>query len=114
MKEFGPRISRGALARMTGATAVGLAVAPQVAAARRGSHGHLHRSSVLTDGRAGDVGMDSDALEDAITRRISAVAVSCWSASARSAFRCWISSNRRAFSMAMTAWSANISRRAIC
>jgi CubicO group peptidase (beta-lactamase class C family) len=69
MKELGPRISRGALARMTGATALGLAVAPQVAAAGDGaSPRHLHRSSVLTEGRAGDVGMDADALEDAFAR----------------------------------------------
>ena len=69
MKELGPRISRGALARMTGATALGLAVAPQVAAAGDGvRRRHLHRSSVLTDGRAGDVGMDADALEDAFAR----------------------------------------------
>ena len=31
MDEHGPRISRSALARMTGATALGLAVAPDVA-----------------------------------------------------------------------------------
>ena len=69
MDEQGPRISRSALARMTGATALGLAVAPEAAAARgtRATH-HLHRSEVLTDGRAGDVGMDSDALEDAFAR----------------------------------------------
>jgi CubicO group peptidase (beta-lactamase class C family) len=69
MTELGPRISRGALARMTGATALGLAVAPQVAAAGTGSsHRHLHRSSVLSDGRASDVGMDAEALEDAFAR----------------------------------------------
>jgi CubicO group peptidase (beta-lactamase class C family) len=71
MDEHGPRISRSALARMTGATALGLAAAPQVAGARstRGSnHGHQHRASVLTDGRAGDVDMDADALEDAFAR----------------------------------------------
>ena len=34
MDEHGPRISRSALARMTGATALGLAVAPEVAGAR--------------------------------------------------------------------------------
>jgi CubicO group peptidase (beta-lactamase class C family) len=69
MDEQGPRISRSALARMTGATALGLAVAPEAAAARSGrtTH-HLHRTEVLTDGRAGDVGMDSDALEDAFAR----------------------------------------------
>ena len=66
-----PRIRRGALARMTGATALGLAVAPEVASAARSASRtttHLHRSSVLTDGRAGDVGMDADALEDAFAR----------------------------------------------
>ena len=70
MEEHGPRISRSALARMTGATALGLAVAPEVASATRSgkSHDHLHRSGVLTDGRAGDVGMDADALEDAFAR----------------------------------------------
>jgi serine-type D-Ala-D-Ala carboxypeptidase len=69
MDEQGPRISRSALARMTGVTALGLAVAPEAAAARSGrtTH-HLHRTEVLTDGRAGDVGMDSDALEDAFAR----------------------------------------------
>ena len=69
MNEQGPRISRSALARMTGATALGLAAVPQAAAARSGktTH-HLHRSEVLADGRAGDVGMDSDALEDAFAR----------------------------------------------
>ena len=35
MEEHGPRISRSALARMTGATALGLAVAPEVASASR-------------------------------------------------------------------------------
>ena len=70
MDEHGPRISRSALARMTGATALGLAVAPEVASATRSgkSHDHLHRSGVLVDGRAGDVGMDADALEDAFAR----------------------------------------------
>jgi CubicO group peptidase (beta-lactamase class C family) len=70
MEQHGPRISRSALARMTGATALGLAVAPEVAAAR--DHGqaprNLHRSQTLVDGRAGDVGMDADALEDAFAR----------------------------------------------
>ena len=70
MDEQGPRISRSALARITGVTALGLAVAPEMASAARSgsSHHHLHRSSVLTDGRAGDVGMDADALEDAFAR----------------------------------------------
>jgi serine-type D-Ala-D-Ala carboxypeptidase len=70
MELQGPRISRSALARLTGATALGLAVAPEVAAARtsgRAPH-HMHRSDVLVDGRAGDVGMDAEALEDAFTR----------------------------------------------
>ena len=70
MEVQGPRISRGALARMTGATAFGLAVAPEVASARTSGHAprHLHRSDVLVDGRAGDVGMDAEALEDAFAR----------------------------------------------
>ena len=71
MDEHGPRISRSALARMTGATALGLAVAPEVASAARSGKAHdhhLHRSGVLIDGRAGDVGMDADALEDAFAR----------------------------------------------
>jgi serine-type D-Ala-D-Ala carboxypeptidase len=64
-----PRISRSALARITGATALGLAVAPQVASAgATTSHHLLHGSEVLVDGRAGDVGMDADALEDAFAR----------------------------------------------
>ncbi len=70
MEQQGPRISRSALARMTGATALGLAVAPEVAAARGavGAHRHMHHSDVLADGRAGDVGMDAEALEDAFAR----------------------------------------------
>lgn len=70
MEQHSPRISRSALARMTGATALGLAVAPEVAAARGavGAHRHMHRSDVLADGRAGDVGMDAEALEDAFAR----------------------------------------------
>ncbi len=70
MELKGPRISRGALARMTGATAIGLAVAPEVAAARSTGRAprHLHRSHTLADGRAGDVGMDAEALEDAFAR----------------------------------------------
>ena len=70
MELQGPRISRGALARLTGATAIGLAVAPEVAGARtsgRAPH-HMHRSHVLVDGRAGDVGMDAETLEDAFAR----------------------------------------------
>jgi CubicO group peptidase (beta-lactamase class C family) len=70
MELQGPRISRGALARLTGATALGLAVAPEIAGARtpgRAPH-HMHRSNVLVDGRAGDVGMDAEALEDAFAR----------------------------------------------
>ena len=70
MELQGPRISRGALARLTGATALGLAVAPEVAAARTSGRAprHMHRSQVLVDGRAGDVGMDAEALEDAFAR----------------------------------------------
>jgi CubicO group peptidase (beta-lactamase class C family) len=70
MELQGPRISRAALARMTGATALGLAVAPEAAGARASGHAprHLHRSDVLVDGRAGDVGMDAEALEDAFAR----------------------------------------------
>jgi CubicO group peptidase (beta-lactamase class C family) len=71
MDEHGPRMSRRALARMTGVTALGLAAAPEVASARTrrsANHGHPHSASVLTDGRAGDVGMDADALEDAFAR----------------------------------------------
>ena len=51
MDEHGLRISRSALARMTGATALGLAVAPEVASAGRSGqpHDHLHRSGVLID-----------------------------------------------------------------
>jgi CubicO group peptidase (beta-lactamase class C family) len=66
MDEYVPRISRGALARMTGATALGLAVAPEVASAVPSgtSHDHhVHRSDVLIEGRAGDVGMPPHALE---------------------------------------------------
>jgi len=54
MNEHGPRISRSALARMTGATALGLAIAPEAASAARSTRAHahhLHRSSVLVDGR---------------------------------------------------------------
>jgi hypothetical protein len=42
--------------------------------------------------------------EPEITRRMSAVAVCCSSAS-------FVSLNRRTFSMAMTAWAAKVSRR---
>ena len=49
-----------------------------------------------------------------MTRRISAVAVCCSSASVSSRFRASSSLNRRTFSMAITAWSANVSRSAIC
>ena len=45
--------------------------------------------------------------ELAITRRISAVAVCCSSAS-------FVSLNSRTFSMAITAWLAKVSRSAIC
>ena len=52
MEEHGPRISRGALARMTGATALGLAgrAGGGIRRPQRQSHDHLHRSGVL-DGR---------------------------------------------------------------
>jgi CubicO group peptidase (beta-lactamase class C family) len=70
MEHHGPRISRSALARMTGATALGLAVAPEIAGARSSGSAprNLHRSHTHVDGRAGDVGMDADALEDAFAR----------------------------------------------
>ncbi len=48
-----------------------------------------------------------------ITRRISLVAVCCSSASVREAFLAWSSVSSRAFSMAMAAWSAKVSIRAI-
>ena len=47
-----------------------------------------------------------------MTRRISAVAVCCSSVSVRSRLRASSSVNRRTFSMAMTAWSAKVLRRA--
>jgi hypothetical protein len=50
---------------------------------------------------------------DAMTRRISAVAVCRSSASLSSALRCSSSSKSRAFSIAITAWSANVSTSAI-
>src|SRR6266540_2821453 len=49
-----------------------------------------------------------------MTRKISAVAVCCSSASVRSRLRASSSVNRRTFSMAMTAWSANVWSRASC
>ena len=49
-----------------------------------------------------------------MTLKISAVAVCCSRASVRSAFLVWSSLKRRAFSMAMAAWSAKVSIRAIC
>ena len=53
--------------------------------------------------------------ERAMTLSTSAVAVCCSSASVSSGrLRCSSSSNRRAFSIAITAWSANVSSRAIC
>ena len=48
-----------------------------------------------------------------MTRRISLVAVCCSSASVRVAFLACSSVSSRAFSMAMTAWSAKVSIRAI-
>ena len=49
-----------------------------------------------------------------MTRRMSAVAVCCSSASVRSAFLASSSLNSRTFSMAMTAWAAKVSSSAIC
>jgi hypothetical protein len=46
--------------------------------------------------------------ELAITRRISAVAVCCSSVSLRSRFLASSSLNRRTFSIAITAWAANV------
>ncbi len=48
-----------------------------------------------------------------MTRRISLVAVCCSSASVRSAFLACSSVSSRAFSMAIAAWSAKVSIRAI-
>ena len=48
-----------------------------------------------------------------MTRRISLVAVCCSSASVREAFLACSSVRSRAFSMAMAAWSAKVSIRAI-
>ena len=47
-------------------------------------------------------------------RRISPVAVCCSRASVRSRLRSCSSLNSRTFSMAITAWSAKVSRSAIC
>ena len=52
--------------------------------------------------------------ERLITRRISAVAVCCSSASVSSRFRASSSANSRTFSIAITAWSAKVSSSAIC
>ena len=49
-----------------------------------------------------------------MTRRISAVAVCCSSASVSSRLRLCSSLNRRTFSIAMTAWSAKVFSSAIC
>ena len=49
-----------------------------------------------------------------MTRRISAVAVCCSRASVSSRFRASSSVNSRTFSIAMTAWSANVCSSAIC
>ena len=46
--------------------------------------------------------------------RISAVAVCCSSVSVSSRFRASSSVNSRTFSIAITAWSANVLNRAIC
>ena len=52
--------------------------------------------------------------EEAMTRSTSPRAVCCSSASRELGVACSSSSNSRAFSMAMTAWSANVSSSAIC
>ena len=49
-----------------------------------------------------------------MTRRISAVAVCCSSASVSSRLRASSSVNSRAFSIAITAWSAKVWSSAIC
>ena len=49
-----------------------------------------------------------------MTRRISLVAVCCSRVSTRSRLRASSSLKSRTFSMAITAWSANVSRRATC
>ncbi len=49
-----------------------------------------------------------------MTRRISLVAVCCSRVSVRSRLRASSSWNRRTFSMAITAWSAKVSRSSIC
>ena len=61
------------------------------------------------------------AAEELITRRMSAVAVCCSSASwssvvrwASARLRACNSANSRAFSMAITAWSAKVSKSATC
>jgi CubicO group peptidase (beta-lactamase class C family) len=67
MEPQGPRISRRTFAQMTGAAALGLALAPASAAARttRGSPGACHS---LVDGNAADVCLDPARLEDAFAR----------------------------------------------
>ena len=52
--------------------------------------------------------------ERLMTRRISLVAVCCSSASVRSLLRAPSSVNRRTFSIAITAWSANVWSSATC
>ena len=67
MEPRAPRISRRAFAQMTGAAALGLALAPTSADARSRQH---QGSGVrqLVDGNAADVGIDPDRLEDAFAR----------------------------------------------
>ena len=49
-----------------------------------------------------------------MTRKTSEVAVCCSSDSASSRVRCCSASNNRAFSIAITAWSANVVTSSIC
>ena len=52
--------------------------------------------------------------EEAITRNTSLVAVCCSNASVRSRLRDWSSLKSRTFSIAITAWSANVLTSSIC
>jgi CubicO group peptidase (beta-lactamase class C family) len=67
MDQHGPRISRRAFAQMTGAAALGLAVAPASASAHL-QHRSWSRSDTLVDGDPADVGIDPDRLEDVFAR----------------------------------------------
>jgi CubicO group peptidase (beta-lactamase class C family) len=67
MEPHGPRISRRAFGKMTGAAALGLAIAPASAAARSAHHGSKP-CRTLVDGSASDVGIDPARLEDAFAR----------------------------------------------